>query len=150
MPDVRKAEEVQFAIAAGLRQEMSIEMGGDFDAMRPGWRNRFCEFFSTKQRAGEAQLFLAFDDAAAVGMTVVSMLDDYRRHAFGTPSAFVNAVFVQPAYRRRGVARALMEAAISWARERGCTRVRLRSSDEGRPLYQSLGFRAGREMEIDL
>jgi GNAT superfamily N-acetyltransferase len=150
MLEVREARDGELSIAAGLRQEMSLETGGNFDGLRPGWRAGFCEFFSAKQRAGEGQLFLAFDGEAAVGMTIVTILDDYRRYAFGTPSAFVNAVFVQPPYRRRGIARSLMRAAIAWARGRGCTRVRLRSSDEGRALYESLGFRAGREMEIDL
>jgi hypothetical protein len=43
-----------------------------------------------------------------------------------------------------------MEMLIAWARERGCTRVRLRASDDGRLLYQTLGFAAGREMELSL
>ena len=150
MAEVREGAEGDFPIAAALRQEMALEMGGNFDALRASWREGFCAFFSAKQRADEGQLFLAFDDGSPVGMAIVSLLDDYRRHAFGTPSGFVNAVYVQPAHRRRGIGRALMQAAIAWAREHDCTRVRLRSSDEGRSLYESLGFRAGREMEIDL
>ena len=123
-------------------------MGGDFDALAPGWRAKFCQYFGGKQAAGNAQLFLAFDTGQAVGCATISILDDYRNFVFNQRAAHVNAVFVKPAYRRRGIARRLMELAVAWARERGCRRVRLRASDEGRLLYQTLGFAAGREMEL--
>lgn len=148
--ECRAARGDEYATAAQLRQEMAREMGGDFDARFPGWRTRFCAFFSGKQATGTAQLFLAYDGERAVGCTTVSIAEDYRRYCFGTPAAHVNAVYVRPDYRRRGIARRLMQLAIEWARERGCTRVRLRASEDGRFLYEQLGFREGREMELDL
>jgi GNAT superfamily N-acetyltransferase len=148
--EYRAARFDEFPLAAALRQEMSLEMGGDFDALAPDWRAKFCQYFGGKQAAGNAQLFLAFDAGAPVGCATISILDDYRNFVFNQRAAHVNAVFVKPAYRRRGIARRLMEMLIAWARERGCTRVRLRASDDGRLLYQALGFAAGREMELSL
>lgn len=150
MIEFRAARFDEFPLAAALRQEMSREMGNDFDALSPEWRAKFCQYFGGKQAAGNAQLFLAFDGAHAVGSVTISVLDDYRNFVFNQLAAHVNAVYVKPEYRRRGIARRLMEMAIAWARERGCTRVRLRSSDDGRGLYQTLGFAAGREMELSL
>lgn len=150
MVECRQARADEFPLAAALRQEMAQEMGDDFDARAPGWRAKFCAYFAGKQRAGVAHLVLAFDGDEAVGCAVVSILDDYRRFAFNTPSAFVNAVYVKPAYRRQGIARRLMEMAVAWARQFGCVRVRLRSSEEGRALYSAMGFKAGREMELPL
>jgi GNAT superfamily N-acetyltransferase len=69
---------------------------------------------------------------------------------FGTESAWVNAVYVRPAYRRRGVGRRLMELIVAWARERDCVNVRLRASEDGKLLYETLGFHQGREMELPL
>lgn len=125
-------------------------MGGDFDALAPDWRAKFCQYFGGKQAAGNAQLFLAFDTGQPVGCATISIVDDYRNFVFNMPAAHVNAVYVKPAYRRRGIARRLMEMAVEWARERSCTRVRLRASDDGRLLYQTLGFAPGREMELVL
>lgn len=150
MIEYRSARPEEFPLAAALRQEMAIEMGDDFDATSPGWRSRFCAYFSGKQRSGLANLVLAFDDDEPVGCAVVSILDDYRRFTFNTTSAFVNAVYVKPAYRRQGIARRLMEMAVDWARRSGSIRVRLRSSDEGRELYTAIGFKTGREMEMNL
>jgi GNAT superfamily N-acetyltransferase len=140
----------EYEAAAQMRQEMGLEWGDDFDARATDWRTKFCAYFAGKQRNGEAQLFLAYDGATVIGCGIVSVLDFYRRYVFGTEYAFVNAVYVQAPYRRRGIATQLMQLAIAWARDRGCVRIRLHASDEGRFLYEALGFRQGREMERDL
>lgn len=148
--ECRAAGAHEYPAAADLRQTMALEMGRDFDAASRDWRTKFCAYFGGKQSSGNAQLFLAFDGETPMGSAIISITDDYRRFCFGTPSAYVNAVYVSPAYRRRGVAGRLMKLAIAWASERGCTRARLRASEEGRFLYEGLGFRDGREMELDL
>ena len=133
-----------------MRRQMSVEHEGDFDARSPGWRGRYAEYFSDKQRDGKGQLFLAFDGEKAIGMAIVSFLEHYRTGVFGVRYAYVNGVYVYPEYRRRGIARELMNMAIGWSREHGCSYVRLRSSDQGRPLYASLGFKPTSEMQLDL
>ena len=148
--ECRAAGPEWYLAAAALRQEMALEMGADFDAAAPDWRTTFAAYFGGKQSSGNAQLFLAYDGPAAIGCAVVTLDDNYRRSCFGTLGAYVNAVYVQPAYRRRGIAARLMNLAVAWAREKGCLRVRLRASDEGRRLYESLGFEPGREMELHL
>lgn len=140
----------KYPAAAHLRQEMALELGSDFDAIASDWRAKFCAYFGGKQAAGNAQLFLAYDGAEPIGCAIVSILEHYRRYVFGTENAYVNAVYVRPQYRRRGIAKRLMELVIAWSRERGCAGVRLRASDEGRFLYEHIGFREGREMEFDL
>jgi GNAT superfamily N-acetyltransferase len=55
-------------------------------------------------------------------------------------------VYVDPRYRRQGVARRLMEALIDWAPAAGIVRLVLHASEDGRSLYEALGFRASNEM----
>jgi GNAT superfamily N-acetyltransferase len=58
--------------------------------------------------------------------------------------AWVHDLFVRPAHRRRGVARALMAGAESLVRSRGATELRLGVIDrnvDARALYEALGFR---------
>ncbi len=59
-------------------------------------------------------------------------------------------VYTDPAYRRRGLARRLMQTMIDWCRREGFARVTLHASDDGRHLYQSLGFEASNEMRLKL
>lgn len=62
------------------------------------------------------------------------------------PEGIVLNVYTERPWRRRGVARALMEAVIVWARTHGVARIVLHASPEGRPLYAQLGFEATNEM----
>jgi ribosomal protein S18 acetylase RimI-like enzyme len=65
----------------------------------------------------------------------------------------IHAIYVQPGYRRQGVGRQLMQAAIQWGREQGCAQVEL-SVLAGNPalkLYEALGFEVFElEMRRDL
>jgi GNAT superfamily N-acetyltransferase len=62
------------------------------------------------------------------------------------PVALVLNVYTEPAWRRKGIARALMQRIMGWATTEGIDRVLLHASDAGRPLYQSLGFVPTNEM----
>ncbi len=59
-------------------------------------------------------------------------------------------VYTDPEYRHRGVARKLMQAMIAWCRAEGFARVTLHASDDGRHLYESLGFEISNEMRLTL
>jgi GNAT superfamily N-acetyltransferase len=59
-------------------------------------------------------------------------------------------VYTDPEYRRRGIARQLMQTILAWCRNEGLARVTLHASDEGRHLYESLGFESSNEMRLRL
>ena len=64
--------------------------------------------------------------------------------------AMILNMYVEREHRRRGIARALMEKMIAWCRENGFVSVGLHASDEGRPLYEQLGFEPTNEMRLSL
>ena len=66
----------------------------------------------------------------------------------GGREAYILNVYTRPEARRLGAARALMERLVDEARAAGVSRIWLRASDEGRPLYESLGFRTGNYLEL--
>jgi GNAT superfamily N-acetyltransferase len=59
----------------------------------------------------------------------------------GDQLAFVYNVYTEPAHRRQGLARKVMETIHAWCREAGIGALALNSSVEGRALYESLGYR---------
>jgi GNAT superfamily N-acetyltransferase len=59
-------------------------------------------------------------------------------------------VYTEPEYRRRGIARQLMQTMIDWCRQESLARVTLHASDDGRHLYESLGFEESNEMRLKL
>jgi GNAT superfamily N-acetyltransferase len=62
------------------------------------------------------------------------------------PEAIVVNVYTEPEWRRRGVARCLMERVIAWSRTHEVARLVLHASADGRALYEQLGFAATNEM----
>lgn len=64
--------------------------------------------------------------------------------------AWVVNMFTEPEHRRRGLARMLMAAAVEWCRAEGMRFLYLHASEDGRPLYGSLGFTPTNEMRLDL
>src|SRR4051812_6383189 len=64
------------------------------------------------------------------------------------PEAIVLNVYVDPVWRRRGIAKALMHTLLDVLSERGIGRIVLHASDEGRHLYERLGFVATNEMRF--
>ena len=60
-------------------------------------------------------------------------------------------MWVDAAYRRRGVATTLMGALIDWVRREALVRLVLNPSDESRSMYAALGFREATDLlRLDL
>jgi GNAT superfamily N-acetyltransferase len=64
------------------------------------------------------------------------------------PQALILNVFTERSWRRRGVAEALMRELLAWCRENDVESVVLHASNEGRPLYEKLGFVPTNEMRL--
>ncbi len=61
----------------------------------------------------------------------------------GEPVAFLEGIYVRPAFRGRGVARALVDRAMHWARERGATELAsdaLIDNHASHAMHRALGF----------
>jgi ribosomal protein S18 acetylase RimI-like enzyme len=65
------------------------------------------------------------------------------------PEAIVLNVYVEAAWRRRGVADALMRTLMNALAERGIRRIVLHASAHGRRLYERLGFVQTNEMRLE-
>jgi GNAT superfamily N-acetyltransferase len=57
-------------------------------------------------------------------------------------------VYTEPAHRRQGMARPLMQVVLDWCRSNGVGAVILHASPDGRALDESLGFAATNEMRV--
>jgi GNAT superfamily N-acetyltransferase len=55
-------------------------------------------------------------------------------------NAWIVNVYTEPAHRRHGLARQLMNAMHDWCRERGIERTALNATSVGRRIYESMGY----------
>ncbi len=65
----------------------------------------------------------ASDENCIVGFAEVSVRRDWVEGCTTSPVAYLEGLFVEPAFRRRGVARQLIAAVESWAKEEGLTEL---------------------------
>jgi ribosomal protein S18 acetylase RimI-like enzyme len=82
---------------------------------------------------------------ASAGMLIL----DWPPHPLdpaGESRAYLLNIFVEPDYRRRGLARSLIELCMAEARRRNIRVVSLHASREGAPAYADLGFKTTNEM----
>ena len=118
-------------------------------ALEPHWpagsdmAAEYLRYLRDQCAAHDGAIFVADDGGSLAGF--VCVLSDQR----GAPDnpdrhAFVQDVFVAHAYRRRGIARLLMDAAESFAASRGVHEIRLAVLERNtgaQAFYSTLGFR---------
>lgn len=106
------------------------------------------QWWASENRVG----WLARVDGYALGMANAAVFA--RMPVPGRPPArwsYVANVWVDPHHRRQGIGRALMGAAIDWARSEEMVRIVLAPSEMSIPLYASLGLRPATDlMRLDL
>ena len=86
-----------------------------------------------------AAVFVACSGTSVIG---VSTVWNYQGRL-----AWIGMVIVHPAYRRLGVARRLLDCCLEFTSQRGIEIVGLDATPAGRPLYQSLGFIEGEQLD---
>jgi GNAT superfamily N-acetyltransferase len=148
-PLVREILPEELAKTADLRREMTMEVDGtDYDLAHPGWRDRYTAFFQDFLRTNRGQFFVAEAAGKLIGTAAVYKLVNHRSAIVQKQSAYVSTVYVNPQWRRRGIGRALTLQTVEWAKRNGCEVIRLRSSAQGRSLYERVGFKQSDELEL--
>lgn len=77
----------------------------------------FCDYISKESSI----IFLAMSDESAVGFAQCGLRHDYVEGTTSRPVGYLEGIFVEEGYRKRGLARNLLEACQKWAEEQGCT-----------------------------
>ena len=146
---IRLGTATDAALLAEHRASMFREMGTLAASAEPVLIEASAKYFQTAVPSGEYIAWLmheASDPAKVVaggGVQIRSLLPrpdaDGLRLLIGREAIVLN-MYVDRQWRRRGLARQLMNEIIGWARTAGIVRLVLHASDEGRPLYASMGF----------
>lgn len=89
------------------------------------------------------QLMMYDEKRTPIGFIEGSIRSDYVNGTETSPVGFVEGVYVAPAWRRQGVARALYSAIGDWARARGCHELAsdaLLENQASQRAHRALGF----------
>ena len=122
------------------RIAMFTDMGVPVDAV--ALDQAFRAWLNETMPAGTYRAWLAVAEGGEVagggGITIIPWPPGPRYP--GDRLAFVYNVYTEPAHRRRGLARLIMDTIHGWCRGEGITSLALNASRDGQPLYQSMGY----------
>ena len=95
---------------------------------------------------GDQTTVLAFDNGRAVACASISYIEIMPTfsHPKGKRGHIMN-VYTNVSHRRKGIAKKLMEMLIADAKAKGATEISLDATEQGRPLYEAMGFKASDE-----
>jgi GNAT superfamily N-acetyltransferase len=147
---------IRFATAADAdtliahRRDMFFEMGHREETVLAAMCAAFRPWLLSRMQTGE---YVAWVATAAEGSVVAGLglwLMDWPPHMIGPGARRGNIlnVYTEPGSRRQGIAGRLMAVALEWCREHGIRAVILHASQDGRPLYEKLGFHPTNEMRL--
>ena len=152
---VRPATIVDAPVIAHHRAEMFADMGHLPPQLREELIAQTLEYLRDALRRGEYVGWLAIADDAVV----IAGAGVQRRRILPRPltrigqhriaagrEAIVLNVFTEKAWRRKGIAERLMQHVLDWAAASDLDTLVLHASDDGRALYERLGFVQTNEM----
>lgn len=151
MPEIfyRKAEACDRDALIALRIAQLQEQGADpvFD-LRPNLYAYYCEHMAS----GTFVSWFAESEGAIVGTSGMSFVEKppYYENPCGK-IGLLSGMYTLPPYRRRGIARTLLERVIGEAKVHGCRAVQITASEMGVLLYTDYGFhKKGNFMQYDI
>ena len=65
-------------------------------------------------------------------------------------SPYLISMYTEENFRRRGVAKLIVQNAIDWCRAHGYNMINLQASEQGRSVYEHFGFKPTNEMRLIL
>ena len=148
--EIRQAALEDAPTLVAHRRAMFRDMGYHDEAALDAMSIRFLPWVERMMRASEYLAWLAVADDGRIAAGAGLWLMDWPSHMVGSSDRRGNIlnVYTEPDFRRRGLARIVTVAAMDWCRDNGVDCVILHASEEGRPLYESLGFERTNEMRI--
>ena len=139
---VREALAADIPALVRLRMALFGELGelDDPQASDALWQATQ-SYFSAAQADGSARSWLVEVDGEAVacGTLALFVRPPYPGNLAGREAYLLN-MYTLPAYRKQGMASALLDAMVVHACAERLGKVWLHASDEGRPLYERIGF----------
>ena len=137
---VREATLADADTLARHRAGMFTDMGVPVD---PAMIAEFRRWLNEMMPAGTYRAWVVESTTGEVisggGITIIPWPPGPR--SLGGRVAFVYNVYTEPAFRKQGHGRAIMEAIHTWCRAAGIWSVALNASQFGQALYEAMGYR---------
>ena len=148
MLETRPATAADAPLITAHRKAMFMAMGRDRESILDAMSRNFEPWVTRMIVEGKYAGWITSDDGRPVASAGLLILD-WPPHPLdpgGEHRGYLLNVFVEAAFRGRHLAHGLVDQCMAEARRRRLRVVALHTSDAGRPIYESFGFRPTSEM----
>lgn len=148
---LRRAGAADLELIAGHRDLMFSASGFGADAVAAAG-GPYRDWLAAALSDGSYLGWLAAAEGAIVGSIGLWLLawPCHPKHPASSVRGYITNMWVEPADRRRGIGRRLVEVATAEAQARGITFMALHATTEGRLLYAAMGWQPSNEMVLNL
>jgi ribosomal protein S18 acetylase RimI-like enzyme len=146
--EIRTADMTDAALISAHRRAMFAEIHTLDESVMTALERRSIGWTERMIREGKYYGWIATEAGRSMASAGLLILD-WPPHPFdpeGELRGYLLNVYVEPEYRKRGLAHELVERCMAEARRRGIRVVTLHSSQAGRPIYERFGFNPTNEM----
>jgi GNAT superfamily N-acetyltransferase len=147
---IRQATLADMGIIVAHRHQMYEDMGLHDPTQHAMMEEHFIPWLRKRLENGRyLEWFAETVDGqvvAGAGMWLQDWPPGY--HGWSPFRGYIFNVYTEGDYRRKGLARRMVQAALDWCGANGITKVGLHYSDEGRTVYEAMGFEHSNEMRI--
>ena len=137
--EYRKLSMKELDVFIDMRINQLREEGADEDIdLKPALK----DYYERHMADGTFVSWIALDGDRIIGTSGMSFVE--KPPYSGCPNGkigLLSSMFTSNSYRRRGIAKTLLEKVINEAKEYGCGTVQITASDMGVLLYTDFGFR---------
>lgn len=151
--EIRKALSGEDGLIADYFYRMWLDNDVSAEMLIPNWQTEVTQFIQQSRQHLAYQAFVAVIDNQIVGSV------NCQRFAGPYPNilqltyrcdGYIWGVYVEPAYRHRGIGKRLTIASLLYLKSIDCTHAVLNASPFGKSLYEQLGFIASNSMRLSL
>lgn len=107
-------------------------------------KNELEELLKQSAESNKNKILIAkIKSKESVGFSIFSIRTDYVEGAKKSPTGYLEGIFVEPAFRKMGIAKEFIRIGEAWCKEKGCTQI---GSDtwltdkESRAFHKKVGF----------
>ncbi|MQR96282.1 aminoglycoside 6'-N-acetyltransferase [Fictibacillus phosphorivorans] len=103
-------------------------------------RREFKELITSEKN----KVLLYFMHAKPIAFIHISVRSDYVEGSHNSPTGFIEGVYVEPEYRKKGISKKLIEVGERWLRTKDCTQIGSDielSNNTSYQFHKSVGFK---------
>jgi GNAT superfamily N-acetyltransferase len=150
--EIRETLPKEDAIIAEHFYQMWLDIGVPEKSIKSNHRDMTLEFIKQARQNLFYKGFVAEVDNIIVGSASCQLFaglyplileEKYRKYGY------IWGVYVEPSYRKKGIAKQLTNATIEHLKSINCTKAILNASPAGKPVYENLGFSPSNAMQLD-